>query len=144
MNIYHYLSKKQWAPFIKKAFRVSDYFTIERFEYKEDHRKSVTYDYFFAQLEPHLIAKKEKIDINNLSIFDTEIYCYQCNFFTQEIVLDVGNIKNFDYPKYPENLCFYKKDKIWFKSNTHENCAHIQTDDQEILNTFKEYERFFS
>ncbi len=111
--------KAVWRKFINYAFKTSDMFSLTNYCRSTD--STLNYNYY--QLTERLQKYEDNVFSKKLShgIWgEYSISYFECNFFTRSLILEISNICELKFPKFPEDICFYIKDKMWFKSRTHD------------------------
>ena len=89
------------------------------------------------------VIKKECIDVHPTtgSCFEnTDILYLKINESVTSFLKQANGIFDWDGKKLPEELCFYRDEKIWFSCICHERLLHIHnetTDDLEFLKNNK-------
>lgn len=134
MEVMATLIGNKWSTFLESAFKISDCFSLK------------IYDFFAVEPSGNYLGvlnDLEQWEIRDFSYVNNhepqkvfgeyEIKFYECNFFTQKVIMLCGDIDNFVFPKYPDDLCFYFDNYLWFKSITHENLMYIDSKQTEIL-----------
>lgn len=124
---YDYLIKN-CDKFLKYAFRTCDSFAL-LFEADRPYKEG----YVEASQEVHLDLKKYLIKQHPPSSRFYEriqkghiLNQYHCNRQTKDIILSLNNIFDYNYEEYlPEDIKFYRNNKLWFSSVSHERTAVI-------------------
>lgn len=92
------------------------------------------YQEMYERLLPYVISK-EKVrhsPYTGTSLDKKgELYYYQINKSTKNILLSVKNVYNWDGESLPEELCLLRDD-IWFACITHENYCYIDYTEEDI------------
>lgn len=125
---YRLYDPKVWRAFIYAAFEISDFFSLKNYCWCKD-----DYQCFFMieRLAYYRIDKGKSFPYSVWG--DYTITYYECNYHTMNIMHDIKNIEEMRYPDYPEDISFYKNDKIWFESTTHEYDWRIVNTDPVFL-----------
>ncbi len=136
--IFGCLYGKKWQTFLKAAFEISDCFSLQLNDWWG--KPSGDYLGVLNDLEQWEISAIQYDNSRKpIKVFgEYEIKIYECNFFTWKIIRQCGDWKNFVYPKYPEDICFYRNNHMWFETITHEGWMLIDGSQTEILALLKE------
>lgn len=107
-----------WHKFIYFAFERSDYFSLKNYDWSKDITLNYSYNRMNEQLSEYKMDKSSSF--SNGVWGEYTISYYQCNYFSMSIVQEIANICDMIFPKLPEDISFYKDDKMWFESITHD------------------------
>lgn len=132
---YDYLIKN-CDKFLKYAFRTCDSFAL-LFRADRPYKEG----YVEASQEVHLELKKYLIKQHPPSSRFYEriqkghiLNQYHCNRQTKDIILSLNNIFDYNYEEYlPEDIKFYRNNKLWFRSVSHERMAAIDNATEQDL-----------
>lgn len=127
----------KYTHFIDYMFGISDAFSLVFFRYKEDEKYSPTAARIKEKLERFKIYEKPTCAWGGTVTFDTRheyLYSlYRCDIGAREILLSADNLFEWDYEKYPMDLCFFKEGYSFFSSTVHEHRAVLCTDDEKAI-----------
>ncbi len=124
-----------WRKFINYAFKISDMFSLTNYCWSSD--CSLNYNYY--QLTERLQKYEENVFSKKLphGIWgEYSISYFECNFFTMSLILEISNICEMKFPSFPEDICFYIEDKMWFESTTHDEIWRLTDPTQNIEDIF--------
>lgn len=107
-----------WHKFIYFAFERSDFFSLKNYDWSDDSSLNYSYNCLNEQLSEYKIDKSDSF--SNGVWGEYTISYYQCNYFSMKIVMEIANICEMIFPKLPEDISFYKDNKKWFESITHD------------------------
>lgn len=107
-----------WHKFIYFAFERSVFFSLKNYDWSKDCSLNYSYNRLNEQLNEYKIDKSNCL--SNGVWGEYTISYYKCNFFSMSIVQEIANICDMVFPNLPEDICFYKDDKMWFESITHD------------------------
>jgi len=134
--------REKYVAFIKYVLPISDAFSVVYFRYKEEEKYSETVSKVKRNLETFKIYEKltnewpSTITLNEFG----HLYLYtlyRCTDETESILLSVDNMWEWDYDKYPMDLCFFKNGYSFFYSSAHENDAFICTDSEKAVSDLR-------
>ena len=131
----------KYAQFIDYMLAACDAFSLVYFRYEENEVYSPTVIRVKEQLERFKIYEKPTNAWGSTVTFDTRheyLYTlYRCDVEAREILLSVDNLFEWDYEKYPMDLCFFKDGYSFFNSSAHESVAELGSDDEKLIEDFK-------
>lgn len=67
-----------------------------------------------------------------------DVYYYKIDDNLKKKLLEVNSLYQWNFPELPSDLSFYKNEKIWMETITHEEICRIYTDDQEEIEKMRE------
>ena len=115
--------------------KYSDAFSVVYFRYNEKEKFSLSAKKVKKELEDFIIYEKSvnqwpgTITLNETG----QIYLmtmYRTDMAAETTLLRVKSIWEWDYPKYPMDLAFFKDGYAWFESTAHEGINLIHIKDQ--------------
>ena len=133
------LNGKNYRSFLKKAFAYSDFFSVSVF--KSVHRKNLQHSYFefLEKVEPFRVLREFK-ELPQHYERGQKFLIYELNDQTKKILLDATDgLYHWLIPNLPEDLSFFRHNKVWFNSITHAGIAAIVNWDEQLLVDFSEY-----
>lgn len=110
----------KWFEFLKIAFNYSDYFSLKYITNKK-------YDYSLCDYIDNELSNWHIYDKDYTVWPDFKTKYYMCNFFTMKILASIGGISKFGGGIYPEDLSFFKDDKVWFENVSHEKISFFKS-----------------
>lgn len=119
-----------WHKFIYFAFDRSDFFSLENYDWSKDSSLNYSYNRLNEQLSEYKIDKSERLPDGVWGEYT--ISYYKCNFSSMSIVQEIANICDMVFPDLPEDICFYKDDKMWFESITHDEYWRVTDPEVQI------------
>lgn len=135
------LGNKQYKSFIDFASKTCDSVSLV-FEKDETDNSQYAFQEIYHIVSESVI-KKESIDVhpNTGSCFENaDILYLRINTSVTSFLKQANGIFDWNGKKLPEELCFYRDEKIWFSCICHERLLHIHnetSDDLEFLKNSK-------
>ncbi len=138
MNDIGWLYGNYWQTFLKAAFEISDCFSLRLVDWWG--KPSGDYLGVFNDLEQWEIRAIQYDNAREpIKVFgEYEKKFYECNFFTWKIIMQCGDMKKYVPLKYPDDICFYRNNHMWFETISHEQWMFIDGSQTEILALLKE------
>ena len=133
------IEKSKYNDFLRYMLDNSDEFSLVYFKYKESEpTKKSTYE-IKKRLSPYKISAKNVNVMPSMITLNENGHIYRLTRYessseVEEILSSVDMLYDWDYPKYPMDLCFYKNGYCWFAVSSHEYWNAIYTNDNEIIN----------
>lgn len=134
----NFKGKDQYWLFLCIMMVHSDAFSLVYFRYNENEKLKRTARKIKDALKPYKIYAENvtewpsMITLNEMGhIYRLEMY--RSDMGTEEILYTSNGIYNWDYPKFPMDLCFYKDGYAIFASCAHERINTLYTDDEVLL-----------
>ena len=131
-------SFESYKAFIRYMIAHSDTFSLVYFKYVENERVKSSVKEVKKLLAPYKIFSfkgnqwPSMVTLNeNNHIYD--ITLYRADIGVETALVKEGKLFDWDYPRLPMDLCFYKNSYAWFVSCAHEKYACIYIDDNEEL-----------
>ena len=138
-----------WKADNQKPISLSNYKYFEILRMSKLNLREIMFDW---NSQNKLIKK-----FNQISLYEYIPFCQQLNKYyvsdlaqfkryhkryktgegIEELLLCPGGIDNWLFPRYPEDLCFIKNNKIWFYSVAHEHYAFLFMDDPSDVEFWK-------
>ena len=130
-------TKDQFKKFVEYLYSRCDKFLMaipnfERTRYQQDEMNEKYKKYLnnikpiCDSIEPYIIYKyytKHYMHTKSSIIRDARLVKFYEGF--KDILLKSGGFHKWLYPKYPEDLCFFKGQKCWFFTIVHEDMFYI-------------------
>ena len=143
MNKYHvenFTSKSVYHAFLSLMLAHSDAFSLVYFQYDRNEEPHENVRRIMEALSPYEISNKDvtrwpgTITMDFRHIYNLRVYrINKTNPIAVFDILDVletaDSLWDWDYPKYPMDLCFYKNGFAWFASSAHEQWNALYTDE---------------
>ena len=63
---------------------------------------------------------------------------YRCDESAYDLLIKPGNIFGWEYPHYPENLCFFREGYVWLSTVAHERMLWIEGQTKQDIKFFKQ------
>ena len=131
-----------YEKFIEIMLDYSDYFSLIYFQYKPGEKmKKSSRLIKDSLLKYKYISKNVKEWPGTISLDREHIYgftLYHSNDSVNQILRSVKSVYNWDYPKYPMDLCFYKDGCCIFDSVAHEEIARLYSNDNNLIELLSE------
>ena len=143
MNKYHvenFTSKSVYHDFLSLMLAHSDAFSLVYFQYDRNEEPHENVRRIMEALSPYEISNKDvtrwpgTITMDFRHIYNLRVY--RINKINPIVVFDIldvletaDSLWDWDYPKYPMDLCFYKNGFAWFASSAHEQWNALYTDE---------------
>jgi len=136
---------------IKYALKTSDAFMFVICNYGGDSLFEERILPFIKELEPLLIKNRMNDPRWPGTEASEEIHRYKIHFYRSDpsalkTLLRPISLYNWQYPYFPEDLCFFRDGYCWFSTTAHEELSCIYVKDDQELNqlydigvTFKKY-----
>ena len=133
------LHGESYMSFLKIAFNYSDYFSISTF--KSVHKKDLkeTYFDFLNKVAPYKTTH-DFIDLPQHYERGQKITIYRLNDDTKSAIIQAANgLYDWSIPNLPEDLSFFKRNKVWFNSITHARIAAVVNWNDTLLLQLKKF-----
>ena len=135
-------TKEIYKKFIKVMLERSDAFSLVYFKYRETEIPRRKVRITKKKLEDYLIYSHRGNEWPAMMTMNEfghiyEIALYRADPRAADALNIVNDVFDWDYPKYPMDLCFYKDGYGWFSCCSHEQYADINTDDATIIEELK-------
>ena len=148
MNKYHFpevSSPKQYRLLINALFSHSEAFSLIYFKHEERERDSRQVSHIKKKLSPYLLFSLHTNEMPSLITWDNR-HVYELNVYRAGIdafpAIDVlkkaASLWDWDYPKRPMDLCFFREGYAWFISSAHEKENSLYTDDPFTTRLFQD------
>ena len=134
------LSDKKYRTFIDYAINSCDSFSLV-FEKCENDTSQYTFMETYFSLCDNII-KKETIYLHpdtGTSFENADILYFEFNSQTGAFLKNADGIYNWNGKQLPEELCFYRNNKIWFSCTCHERLLRIGNETNEDIDFFKSH-----
>lgn len=131
-------SKKKYSDFVDYMLTHSDTFSLVYFKYNESEKVKKSVKEIQNLLKPYKIFSvngnqwPSTITHNEFNHI-YKITLYSAHSESKNALLKANGIFDWDYPKFPMDLCFYKNGYAWFSSSSHEYYAEIVLDDKKFF-----------
>ena len=120
------LSSNKYKAFINYAFSICDSLS---FVINKENQMNNEYLEMLELTCSSDILKKESVFIHpetGTNFYDDEyMVTIRCNSYIKTSLIRVHSIEFFNGNEFPEELCFYRNNHIWFKFVSHEKLAFI-------------------
>ena len=129
-------SKEKFCNFINYMVSHSDKFSLVYFRYKENEPlkksakeiKTALSQYKIFSINGNQWPSTVTLNANN-HIYNINLY--KADPETEKTLTKADDIFDWDYPRFPMDLCFYKDGYAWFISSGHEGFAYVLIDDNQ-------------
>lgn len=126
----------QYNQLIEYAFRTSDYFMLVYCGYGRPYKKNVKK--IKEALKSCLVKKRHDSVWPGTKSYSDKKYNFDICFYktdntAKSIILQAESILAWEYPKYPEDICFFRKNKCWLFTVAHEEIIGIVHETMEDL-----------
>ena len=130
--------KGTYVEFIRYMLANSDAFSLVYFKYRENEWVRRTVKKTKRLLEPYLIYSHIGNEWPAMATANQfghihDISLYRADANTEKALCSVNSVFDWDYPKYPMDLCFFRDGYGWFACCSHEQFACLYTDDEQIV-----------
>ena len=131
-------NKEIYCRFIKIMLKHSDAFSLVYFKYRSSELSRFSAWRVRKQLKPYLIYSHYGDEWPAMKTYNQfghiyDIALYRADPLTEKALCKVNNLFDWDYPKFPMDLCFYNNGYGWFACCSHEEYAILYTDDEKII-----------
>ena len=135
------LSGNNYKLFLKVAFNYSDYFSISTFKHIRKKDLSESYYKFLQEVQPYEIDSYSFKQLAEHYERGQNIHTYILNNNTKKIIKDsiANGIYDWLLPNLPEDLSFYKGNKIWYNSISHAKISCVMNCENELLEELKPF-----
>ncbi len=118
----------QYNKMIEYAFCTSDYFMLVYCCYDRPYKKNVKK--IKEALKPHLVKTRHNSVWPGTKSYSDRKYNFDVCFYktdvmAKSIILQAESILAWEYPQYPEDICFFRKNRCWFFTVAHEEIIGI-------------------
>lgn len=127
---------EKYHVFVDYMVAHSDYLSFVFFKYHEGEKTKKTTKDISLLLKPYKRRSKVvnrwpgTVSLNeNKHIY--RLVIYDSSPAIKNVLNKVDNLYEWDYPKYPMDLCFYKNGYAWFSSSAHENCNWLYLEEHD-------------
>lgn len=123
------LNKKQYKSFIDFASQTCDYISLV-FEKNGKNHSQYTFQEAY-QLILQSIIKKESVTVHpdTGSCFDNvDILFLKLDMPIISFLKQASDMFDWNGKQFPEELCFYRNEKVWFTCVCHERLLHIHNE----------------
>ncbi len=136
-------SKQIYCSFIDIMLKYSDAFTLVYFRYREDEKLKKSVREVKKKLAPYKIYSKNVNEWASMVTLNENDHIYRLTMYkseedTEEALYKANNISDWDYPKLPMDLCFFKDGYTIFASSAHEYENFLYTDNEELIKELSE------
>ena len=112
--------------FLRVILSYSDTFSLIFFRYRENEKLSKTAAVIKKKLAPYKIYSQDVVQWPGTITRNEQGHIYRMIFYRAVIDVlptleKVATLWDWDYPHYPMDPCFYKKEYAWFSVSTHEH-----------------------
>ena len=131
-----FLDKHHYKAFIDYATATCDCFSLV-FE-KINGNQYVCQD-VFMRMEASVVSKNS-VGIHpetHTHFSNSDIVCFACNKQSRSVLMEAENLSYWDGDQKPTELCFYRHQKIWFYTVSHEKIAFIVCPDEKDMHFLK-------
>lgn len=131
------LNEKRYRMFIDFASKTCDSVSLV-FEKDETDNSQYTFQEKYHTVSESII-RKESIDVHPTtgSCFENaDILYLKINESVTSFLKQANGIFDWNGKKLPEELCFYRDEKIWFSCICHERILHIHNETSDDLEFF--------
>ena len=129
--------KEKYRGFVRYMVAYSDAFSLIYFRYTENERQKMTTKRVKNTLKPFLLYSGRTLQWPGTETMDTrhiyQLALYRCHIDVLPALESVGCLWDWDYPKHPMDLCFYREGYAWFWSVTHEGMNMLYIDQPSMI-----------
>ena len=138
----HFADRETYHGFLSYVGAFSDAFSLVYFRYRPDEEPSQTVRQISEALQPYLIYEQ---DVNRWPGTETKnelghiyrLHAYRRTMDSLKALEIADSLWDLDYPKFPMDLCFYRKGFAWFSSTVHERWNELCTDQPYVIADLK-------
>ena len=117
-------NKENYLKFIHYLMSNSDTFSLVYFRYQENSKPTRTTKQVSKMLDPYKIYAERVYEWPSMITWDT-VHIYKLTMYraceeAEEALALADCLYDWDYSKYPMDLCFYKDGYCWFATSSHE------------------------
>lgn len=130
-------SKEAYVSFINYAVTHSDYFSLVYFRYSEKDRVKKSIKEIHNKLQKHKVCVKRGgrwpeviVSPENKHVY--KVVLYKSDTDVIPILSVVNSLQEWEFPQYPEELCFYRDGICWITT------VHLYTDNNNEINYLSE------
>jgi hypothetical protein len=124
-----FLDKRAYKAFIDYATTTCDCFSLV-FE-KTNGKQYVCQDVFMCIEECTISKSGVGIHPETHTHFsNSDMVCFVCNKQSRSVLMEAENLSYWDGNQNPAELCFYRDQKIWFYTVSHEKTAFLVSPDE--------------
>lgn len=136
-DVESFVSPVTYKKFIKYMLENSEYFSLIYFKYKDSEKMKKSTRKIHDKLKKFKVCSKNTMKWPGTETFDTQhfykIVLYASNIECLDSISETEDIFNWNYPKFPMDLCFYRNGYCWFATSSHERMAVLYTDSMEEI-----------
>ena len=132
------LDKRNYKLFVDFASRTCDYMSLVFEKDSFDNNQYMFREEYFLISE--CLIKKNSVIVHPStgSCFENaEILFFKLKPSVTSFLKRANNIYDWDGMSFPEELCFYRKNKVWFTCIYHERILHVHNETHDDLEFFK-------
>lgn len=138
-----FTDKSTYIEFIRYMLSHSDYFSFVCFKYKESERTKRSTKEVLDLLKPYReYAKNVNEWPGNMTLNENNhiyrLFMYSATSEAISALSKADRIYDWDYPKFPMDLAFYKNGYAWFESVSHERWNSLYTADMAVIDDLKQ------
>lgn len=131
-----------YAKLIEYAIETCDVFMFVTRNYNKDNEYMIKMDSFLHASKPYIKKIRHNGDVftewpptKSLdNRIDRNIIFLRCDFNLKGMLLEPERLYSWQYPYYPEDLCFFRKGHCWLTSCAHEEFSFVITEDKSEYN----------
>lgn len=124
--------------FVRTMCAYSSAFSLVYFRYTENEKQKRSCRTIKERLKPYKISKRNTNVMPSMITGNWLNHIYELTFYrvcfeTADVLESVKNLYEWDYPKHPMDLCFFKDGYAWFISSAHEFDCTLYTNDSALI-----------
>ena len=135
------LERDKYFEFLKISFQISNFFSISTF--KSVHKKDLKDSYFnfLNDVKPYMVTAENFVKLPQHYERGQKINIYHLNHVTKNSIQNAADsLYAWTLPTLPEDLSFFKNQKVWFNSITHAKIATIISCDECLIKQFDTFQ----
>lgn len=138
------MNDKQYRLFIKYALTICDSFSLV-FEKSDEDKTKYIFQEFYDSIAEFILEKKtiECHPVTGTCYSNSDIIYCRYNKNTIYILQIADNIFDWNGQNLPEELCFYKNNKVWFSCIYHERLLFIYNETKNDIDFLKKSQILF-
>lgn len=141
-NVEELENREIYLSFLRYMLVQSDAFSLIYFRYSEKEKMKVSTREIKNLLTQFKMYSR---DVNEwpgtITLNDNHhiyrLVMYRATLEAKEALAKANSLFEWDYPKLPMDLCFYKNGYAWFAASSHEQWAELYVSDESVVDDLK-------
>jgi len=140
-SLYEFQSKETYNSFIEYMLSHSEYFSFVYFGYGTNPKMKSGMREISDALKKYKVYSQKTLNMPGMLTLDTDntykLVIYRSDPEAYKVLTREERIFEWDYPRRPMDLAFFRDGYAWFTAVSHENDAFLITDDNKAVEDLK-------